>query len=114
MFFISPVADLYIILLDTLLANPEKAGHGRQGYYFAENGEHTWLAISRAIGTALERLGISKSVEPTTLNEEEVTRYGGTLVRRLQVITRLYFLYIDAYNTGTRLCVRHERKVPCQ
>lgn len=74
------MADLYIILLDKLLANPQAVAHGRQGYYFAENGEHTWGQLSLAIGIALERVGISKSVEPTTLNEEEVARYGGTLV----------------------------------
>ena len=70
-----------MILFDTLLASPEKVGHGRQGYYFAKNGQHTWVMLSQAIGLALERLGISKSVEPTTLNEAEVAKYGGTLVR---------------------------------
>ncbi|CAL1702856.1 unnamed protein product [Somion occarium] len=76
---IGELTDLYMILLETLLAEPEKAGHGSEGYYFAENGEHTWCELSRAIGVALRQLGISKNIEPTSLNEEEVAKYGGTL-----------------------------------
>lgn len=33
------VTDLYLRLFDTLLTNPEKVSHGREGYFIGENGE---------------------------------------------------------------------------
>ena len=35
------VAVLYIVLFDGILNNPDKTGHGWEGFYFGENGEHT-------------------------------------------------------------------------
>ncbi|GBE86900.1 NAD-P-binding protein [Sparassis crispa] len=74
---IDDVADLYIVLFDAIVTNPEKVGHGREGYYFGEAGEHTWADISRAIGVALVELGISTSAEPTTFTTEELIKYFG-------------------------------------
>ncbi|KAI0070526.1 NAD-P-binding protein [Panus rudis PR-1116 ss-1] len=75
---IDDVADLYIVLFDAITTNPEKVGHGYDGYYFGENGEHTWLDISQAIGQALVELGISKSPVPTTFTKEELIKYFGS------------------------------------
>ncbi|KAK7690469.1 hypothetical protein QCA50_005567 [Cerrena zonata] len=69
------VADLYIVLYDAIVANPDKVGHGREGYYFGENGEHTWYSISRAIGEAFVDLGISTDPEPTSLTDDELIKY---------------------------------------
>lgn len=74
-------ADFFIILYDALIANPDKVGHGRDGYYFGTNGEHTWYDISKAIGVALVKRGISKSDEPTTFTTEELVKYFGSEVR---------------------------------
>ncbi|KAI0783871.1 NAD-P-binding protein [Irpex lacteus] len=71
-------ADFFIILYDALIANPDKVGHGRDGYYFGTNGEHTWYDISKAIGVALVKRGISKSDEPTTFTTEELVKYFGS------------------------------------
>ncbi|KAL4252221.1 NAD(P)-dependent Metabolic Enzyme [Abortiporus biennis] len=75
---IDDVADLYIVLLDAILANPGTVGHGREGYYFVENGEHTWYDISKEIAKALYDLGRGKSPEPTTFTSEELTKYFGS------------------------------------
>ncbi|GBE86890.1 NAD(P)-binding protein [Sparassis latifolia] len=75
---IDDVADLYIVLYDAIVVSPEKVGHGREGYYFAESGEHTWVDISRAIGAALVKLGITTSAEPTTFTTEELIKYFGS------------------------------------
>jgi nucleoside-diphosphate-sugar epimerase len=68
-------ADLYIVLLDAVLSNPDKVGHGRDGYYFGINGEHTWYQISKEIGKAMVKLGLSKSDEPTMFTQEEIPKY---------------------------------------
>ncbi|KAK7690529.1 hypothetical protein QCA50_005627 [Cerrena zonata] len=74
------IADLYIALYDAIAANPDKVGHGIEGYYYGENGEHTWYSISRAIGEALVGLGVSKDPEPTSFTDDELIKYYGSLM----------------------------------
>ncbi|KAI0707122.1 NAD-P-binding protein [Earliella scabrosa] len=75
---IDDVADLYIVLFDGILNNPDKTGHGWEGFYFGENGEHTWYQISQAIGEALVKLGIADDATPTTFTVEELVKYFGS------------------------------------
>ncbi|CAL1702847.1 unnamed protein product [Somion occarium] len=42
---IDDLVELFIILFKTILSNPEKIGHGREGYFFAGNGERTWFDL---------------------------------------------------------------------
>lgn len=77
---ISLEGDLFIVLYDAIVNNPDKIGHGRDGFYFGENGEHLWYDISKAIGKALVKRGISKSDEPTTFTKEELVKYFGSEV----------------------------------
>jgi len=72
---IKEVAELYLLLLDKVLQDPEKVPHGRDGYYFAENGEHTLYEVSKAIGEGLVALGKASDAEPSTFNKEEVDKY---------------------------------------
>lgn len=69
------VADLYITLLDAIVENPEKVGHGREGFYFAESGEHRWYDISKEVSRVLVELGRGKSDEPTAFTREELPKY---------------------------------------
>ncbi|KAI0783874.1 hypothetical protein BC629DRAFT_530767 [Irpex lacteus] len=72
-------ADLYIILHDAVLSNPDSVGHGSNGYYVGENGDHIWYDVSKAIGKALVKRGLSKSDEPTTFADEELIKYWGSV-----------------------------------
>jgi len=72
---IDEVADLYIILFNAIHDNPDKVGHGRDGYYFGENGEHVLYDVSREVGRALVALGKSSSEEPTTFTQEDLDKY---------------------------------------
>lgn len=77
-------------MYDAIAANPDKVGHGEEGYYYGENGEHTWYSISRAIGESLVSLGISKDPEPTSFTDDELIKYYGSLVcPSVQVIAQL-------------------------
>lgn len=75
------VTDLYILLFDAILANPDKVGHGREGYFFAENGEHVWYDICKEITKSLFEFGHGNSDEPTALTSEECLKFFGTEVR---------------------------------
>ncbi|KAI0789837.1 hypothetical protein C8Q75DRAFT_762665 [Abortiporus biennis] len=75
---IEDVSELYIVLLNAILEPPDSAGHGREGYYFGENGEHTWYEICKEIAKTLHELGRGKSDEPTTFSTEELVKYFGS------------------------------------
>lgn len=51
-------------------------GHGTDGYYFGENGEHSMLDVADAIGEALSKRGLGQA-EPKTLSKEELDKYIG-------------------------------------
>lgn len=78
------------MLLDAIAPNPEKVGHGREGYYIGENGEHSWLQISQRIGEELYARGISQSPEPTPFSHDELVALLGSDVRLV------VFVYLDA------------------
>jgi len=77
---IDDVADLYIVLYDSIITKgTENVDHGIRGYYFGENGEHSWYDISKAIGEAMVELGLTNDPEPTTFTDEELAKYFGSV-----------------------------------
>jgi nucleoside-diphosphate-sugar epimerase len=70
---IDEIADLYMILYSSIVENPA-TGHGRAGFYFGENDEHTLYEVSKAISGAMLALGKGKTLEPTPFTEEEYKR----------------------------------------
>ena len=67
---------MYIVLFDNILRTPSPAGHGWEGLYFGESGEHRWLDISLAIGRAMAELGLADSAEPTPFSYAELLEFG--------------------------------------
>lgn len=77
---IEDVSDLYIVLYDAIITKgTENVDHGIRGYYFGENGEHSWYDISRAVGEAMVELGLTKDPEPTAFSDEELVKYFGSV-----------------------------------
>ncbi len=72
------VADLYLMVFDTAVRDPDAAGHGWNGFYLGESGEHSWYQVSKAIGHVLVGLGISNDPEPTPFTSEELVKYFGS------------------------------------
>ncbi len=72
------VAEFYEILLDATLSDSNLA-HGREGYYFAENGEYKLYDVAKAYSQALYDLGKGKSPDPTTYSADEVQKYFGVI-----------------------------------
>ncbi|KAJ3514590.1 hypothetical protein NLJ89_g2291 [Agrocybe chaxingu] len=71
---IDDIGDLFIALFNSARKNPA-TGHGREGFYFGETGEHTLYEVSKAIGDVLVELGKSDNPEPTTFTKEEIDKY---------------------------------------
>ncbi|KAG6864529.1 hypothetical protein C0991_008930 [Blastosporella zonata] len=73
---IEDVADLYLVLYDSIKANPAGTGHGREGYYFGENGTHSLYEVGKAISEELVAVRKGRSAEPTPFTEEEIEKLG--------------------------------------
>jgi len=73
------VADLYFLLLEGIHSGKPLA-HGRNGFYFGENGEYVNYDLSKAVSEALYSKGKVKSTTPTAFTEDEMAKYyPGTL-----------------------------------
>ena len=67
-----------MVLFDAIVRSPDSTGHGWEGFYFGESGEHSWYQISKTIGDALVQLGIAAEAEPTSFSTEELVKYFGS------------------------------------
>lgn len=63
------------MIFNAITASPDKIGHGREGFYFGENGEHKLYQVGKAIGEILVRLGKATDSEPTPFTKEEIDSY---------------------------------------
>ncbi|KAK9484623.1 hypothetical protein V1527DRAFT_469441 [Lipomyces starkeyi] len=57
---ISDLAELYVLLLATYISDPKRLWYNDEGYYFAENGTHTWKSITAALDEPLVKYGTLK------------------------------------------------------
>ncbi|EJF65198.1 hypothetical protein DICSQDRAFT_50371 [Dichomitus squalens LYAD-421 SS1] len=65
---------LYELIWNAILGG-EEIGHGSQGYYFPENGEHQLYDVSKAIGAGLKDLRLVEDPEPSSFTTEELDKY---------------------------------------
>lgn len=65
---------LYEVIWNAVLTGKE-IGHGREGYYFGENGEHTLLDVAKAIGKALVDFRLAETEEPSPFTKEELENF---------------------------------------
>jgi len=70
------VANLYINIFDAVSSNHSPC-HGREGYYFGENGEHTLYDLAKQIGYILVKFNKSTFRDPTTFTQDEIVKYFG-------------------------------------
>ncbi|KAI0326560.1 NAD-P-binding protein [Cubamyces sp. BRFM 1775] len=71
---INDVVHLYEVLWNHVLACKD-IGHGKEGYYFAENGEHKLYDVARRIGAVLKDFGLADTEEPSMFSQEELDKY---------------------------------------
>lgn len=75
---IDDTAEQFIVLFDKIVSGSDEAGHGREGFYFGENGEYTWLELAQAVGEALFEKGFTKTPEASTFTTEDLVKYFGS------------------------------------
>lgn len=68
------MSRLYVKIVELALAGAD-IGHGREGFYFGENGEHTMYDIAKAMGAALKDMGLASTAEPSSFTKEELDKY---------------------------------------
>jgi len=71
---IDDTANLFIVVYDAALSS--KGTHGREGYYYAENGEYKWYDLSKAVADALVALVKTDKAGPTLFTKEEGEKLG--------------------------------------
>ncbi|PWW79851.1 NAD(P)-binding protein [Tuber magnatum] len=73
---VQDLANLYLLLTEAA-AEPGggKATWGPEGYYFAENGEHSWGEIAKKIAKKAKTKGYLKTDEVISLPTEEVIKH---------------------------------------
>ena len=82
--------DAFAVLYDAIVEGTNPAlGHGREGYYFASNGEVSAYDIGKAIGSVLFKLEKVKSPEPTKFTQEELDKFFGPIVSTLPAYTSI-------------------------
>ncbi|KAG8216629.1 hypothetical protein J3R82DRAFT_6824 [Butyriboletus roseoflavus] len=71
---VDDIADLYIVLYDAILDG--RAGHGRNGLYFGENGEYTLKDVSAQVAQVLVDVGVSNpdARTPTSFDAADYAR----------------------------------------
>ncbi|KAJ6554645.1 hypothetical protein B0H19DRAFT_151779 [Mycena capillaripes] len=73
------LANLYVILYDTIDADAATVAHGRAGLYFAENGAHELSQVSEIIARVLFEHGKAQSPVPTSFTSDEEGKFFGPL-----------------------------------
>ncbi|KAH9856554.1 NAD-P-binding protein [Lenzites betulinus] len=73
---IDDISQLYITILKRALAGDD-IGHGREGFYFGENGEHSLYDVAQAMGVALHDMGLARTPAPSSFTKAELDKYFG-------------------------------------
>ena len=65
------LSDCYVKLVEAAAEGGGRATWGREGYYFAENGELIWGNVSKAVAQAAHKLGFISSDQVVPITEKE-------------------------------------------
>lgn len=67
---INDISDLYEKVYDAVRSGKD-IGHGREGFYFGENGDYSWYELAKVISQTLADVGRSEKAEPMSFTKEE-------------------------------------------
>lgn len=79
---IHDLSDCYVKLVEAAVEGGGNATWGKEGYYFAENGELRWGQISKAVSTSAHKLGFIPSDQVISISDKEadsLTWWGSAL-----------------------------------
>ena len=71
---IHDLSNLYVKLVEAAAEGGGSATWNKSGYYFAENGEHAWGQVSKAIAKSALEQGLLSSDEVATVHDHEADK----------------------------------------
>jgi nucleoside-diphosphate-sugar epimerase len=74
---IADLASLYEVLLGSVLERKEGLAFGKQGIYFSETGEHTWMGLAEGVARAGFELGVLQSPMPARITLQQSAEQWG-------------------------------------
>ncbi|CAK5275872.1 unnamed protein product [Mycena citricolor] len=69
---LNELGDLFMVLFDAAISNPDSTPHGQSGLYFAENGSHVLEDLCAVISQVLYEHGKGQAPAPTSFSEDEL------------------------------------------
>ncbi|KAJ7598699.1 hypothetical protein C8J56DRAFT_1039585 [Mycena floridula] len=74
---LSDVTNLVVLLFDSATERPLETSHGRDGFYFAENGSSSLYDMNQVVQHVLIKTGRAKTASqvPTTLSKEDISKH---------------------------------------
>jgi len=105
-------ADLYITIYNSV-RNPS-TGHGREGYYFAENGEYSQYEVAKAISEAMFEFGKGAALEPTTFTADELKHTPEVKTNSFSYISKMIWLFFLSLLSEAHLLQCHELSLSCR
>ncbi|KAL9610841.1 MAG: hypothetical protein Q9167_004481 [Letrouitia subvulpina] len=70
------LSGIYVKLVEAAVSGGGQASWGKEGYYFAENGEHIWGKIAQLTASAAHKQGFIPSEEVKVLSGAELEELG--------------------------------------
>ncbi|KAA1473464.1 NAD(P)-binding protein [Dentipellis sp. KUC8613] len=78
---VDDVAQMFITVFDAVLGSKgQSVAHGREGFYYVENGEYELMDVSKEVAKVFYDLGIQKTPDIKPFTEEEKAKYGVTFL----------------------------------
>lgn len=68
---IQDLSDIFLRLFENALNDGGVATWGRDGYYFAENGEHVWGHVAKLVAEEAQRRGLTAAADVVSWSPEE-------------------------------------------
>lgn len=72
---IHDLSDIYVLLVGQALVGGDVATWGREGYYFAENGEHVWVNVANKTAQKAQAQGLVDSAHTVSWSPEEADKH---------------------------------------
>lgn len=68
------MSDCFLKLVEAAVEGGGRATWGQEGYYFTENGEHFWGALSRLVAQVAQKQGLIPSADVASVSTQEANQ----------------------------------------
>ncbi|KAI9042042.1 uncharacterized protein KD926_006166 [Aspergillus affinis] len=72
---IEDLSDVFLRIFEEAIHNGSRASWNREGYYFAENGEHVWREVASLLSREAQKSGLIQSAEVRSFEADEADKH---------------------------------------